>query len=340
MRGKVLNKQSGRRDFLKGAGLLTLAAALPAPALGQVARDRVTLAWMPLLQSMPYVVADREGLFDKAGLDIEVIRLQAQAHLVETLVAGRADCSAPGASAGLSTIAEAHTPGSLKLSGLQGGSNALNRIADGLITLGNSPIASLKDMRDRSFGHLPGASWRTIARHMIRRAGLDPDRDVRFVELAANLHAQALAAGTVEAVLSVEPTVSLAVAGGTAKRVMTNLCATTIADPFFGGVSLLSTSFVRERPRVARRVVDVLDEATRLVETDFDKYRPLLASCTAVTANQAGLVPQPYLKGWRDLGEADHKSYQAFVETLVTERAVRSSARTSGIILKASDFTG
>ncbi|MFX7140771.1 twin-arginine translocation signal domain-containing protein, partial [Acinetobacter baumannii] len=34
-----MNKQSGRRDFLKGAGLLALAAALPAPALGQVATD-------------------------------------------------------------------------------------------------------------------------------------------------------------------------------------------------------------------------------------------------------------------------------------------------------------
>ncbi|MFX6226214.1 hypothetical protein ABTF68_22305, partial [Acinetobacter baumannii] len=81
---------------------------------------------------------------------------------------------------------------------------------------------------------------------------------------------------TVEAVLSVEPTVSLAVAGGTAKRVMSNLCATSIADPFFAGVSLLNAKFVRERPQVARRVVDVLDEATHLVEADFDKYRPLL----------------------------------------------------------------
>ncbi|WP_246088753.1 ABC transporter substrate-binding protein [Phreatobacter stygius] len=333
-----MKTHAGRRDLLKGAGALALAAALPAPASGQVRRDRVTLAWMPLLQSLPFCVARQDGLFDKAGLEVEVMRLQAQAHLVETLVAGRADCSAPGASAGLATIAESNTPGSLKLSGLQGGSIALNRVADGLIALRKAPIGTLADLRGRSLGHLPGASWRTVARHMIRRAGLDPDRDVRFVELAADLHAQALASGTVEAVLSIEPTVSLAVAGGTAKRVMTNLCATSIADPFFAGVSLLSTKFVRERPEVASRLVGVLDEATHRVEADFDKYRPLLTSCTVVAASQAGLVPQPYLKGWRDLGEADHHSYQAFVETLVTERVVRSSARTSGIILKASDF--
>lgn len=329
----------GRRDLLKRAGAFALAATLPAPALAAGGRDRVTMAWMPVLQSLPLCVARDEGLFERAGLEVEVMRLQAQAHLVEAVVAGRADCSAPGASVGLATIAEARAPGSLRLSGLQGASNSLNRVADGLITLRQAPIARLEDLRGRSLGHLPGASWRTVARHMVRRVGLDPDRDLRFAELAGPLHVEALTSGTVEAVLSVEPVVSLAVASGTAKRVLANLAAGAIADPFFAGASLVGAGFVRQRSDVAHRVIGVLDEATSLLEADFDHYRPLLVHCAGVGPAEAGLVPQPYLKGWRDLGEIDHRSYRAFVETLVAERALSASARGTDMILKASDFT-
>ena len=329
----------GRRDLLKRAGAFALAAALPAPARAAGGGDRVTLAWAPVLQSLPLCVARDEGLFERAGLEIEVMRLQAQAHLVEAVVAGRADASAPGASAGLATIAETREPGSLRVSGFQGASNSLNRITDGLITLRQAPIAALGDLRGRSLGHLPGASWRTVARHMVRRAGLDPERDVRFVELAGGLHGEALTSGTVEAVLSVEPVVSLAVASGAAKRILANPGAAAIADPFFAGASLIGTGFVRERPDVARRLIGALDEATSRIEADFDRYRPLIVHCTGIEPAEAGLVPQPYLKGWRDLGEADRRSYRAFVETLVTERALSASARGTDMILKPSDFS-
>jgi NitT/TauT family transport system substrate-binding protein len=235
-------------------------------------------------------------------------------------------------------LAESQFPGTFKVFGLQGGGIGVNRINDGLIVANGSTIASFADLKGKTLGHLPGIQWRTISRHMVRKAGLDPDKDVRLVELAVGLQVQAVIAGSADATLSLEPVGSIAVALGEAKRAMTNPVASVIADPFYSGCSLLTTKFIKERPAVARRVVEVLDEATRLAETQYQKYRPILPKYTAVKADQAGIVAQPYLRAWRDLNETDLKSYQALVDVFSAEGALKTPMKVQDIILKPSDL--
>jgi NitT/TauT family transport system substrate-binding protein len=324
-----------RRDLLTG---LAGASVLSAPAHAQGRRDRVTVAWLPIMQTFAFYVAQEERLFERAGLEIEAARFQAPNQVIDSLVANRADAGAPGAAAGISVLAEAQFPGTFKMFGLQGGGIAVDRINDGLIVAKNSPIASFADLRGRSLGHLPGIQWRTISRHMVRAAGLDPDRDVRLVELAVGLQVQAVIAGSVDATLSLEPVGSIAVARGEAKRAMTNPVARVIADPFYSGVSLLTTKFLTERPQVARRFVEALDEATALAERDYARLRTALPRWTAVQPNQVEIVAQPYLRAWRDLSETDLNSYQALVEVFRSEGVLRQPMAVRDLILKPTDF--
>ncbi|UPY34887.1 ABC transporter substrate-binding protein [Sediminicoccus sp. KRV36] len=327
---------STRRHILAGLS----AASLAAPAFAQGRRDRVTIAWLPIMQTMAFYVAQEEKLFERAGIEVEAARFQAPNQIIDSLVANRADVGAPGAAAGISVLAEVQFPGTFKAFGLQGGGIAVNRINDGLIVANNSPITSFADLRGKSLGHLPGIQWRTISRHMVRRAGLNPDGDVRLVEMAVGLQVQAVIAGSVDATLSLEPVGSIAVALGEAKRAMTNPVAGVIADPFYSGVSLLTTKFMRERPAVARRVVEVLDEATRLAETDYDRLRAILPRWTAVQAAQVPIVAQPYLRAWKDLNETDLNSYQALVDVFASEGTLRTPFAVRDFILKSGDMAG
>lgn len=328
---------ANRRDVLTGIGASALLSGLATPALAQ-ARDKVTISWLPIMQTFAYFVALEEKLFERAGIDVESARFQAPNQIIDSLVANRADCGAPGAAAGISVLAEAQFPGTFKVFGLQGGGIAVNRINDGLIVANNSPIRSFADLRGKSLGHLPGIQWRTISRHMVRKAGLDPDRDVRLVELAVGLQVQAVIAGTVDATLSLEPVGSIATALGEAKRAMTNPVASVISDPFYSGVSLLTTKFIKDRPAVARRVVQVLDEATKMAESDYAKHRAILPKYTAVQAAQVEIVAQPYLRAWRDLSDVDLRSYQALVDVFSSEGALRTPMNVRDIILKPADI--
>ena len=326
-----------RRTFLKTAGSALAAASFPAPIVAQ-AKEKVVVSWLPIMQTFAYYIALEEKLFVGAGLEIESVRFQSPNQIIDSLVSTRADAGAPGAAAGIAVLAETQFPGTFKVFGLQGGGIKVNRINDGLIVANNSPIKGFADLKGKSLGHLPGIQWRTMSRHVIRQAGLDPDRDVKLSDLAVGLQVQAVVAGTVDATLSLEPVGSIAVALKEAKRAITNPMSVAVSDPFYSGVSLMTTKFAKERPAAAKRFVEVIDEATKLAEASFDKYRDILPKYTAVKPDQTAVVAQPYLRPWKELNEIDLKSYQAFVDVFRSEGVLKTAFDVKPFILKPSDI--
>jgi NitT/TauT family transport system substrate-binding protein len=281
--------------------------------------DKVTAVWLPIMQTTAYYVALEEKLFEKACIEVASIKMEAPNQIIDALIAERADFGPPGAAAGIAMIAESKFPGKLKIFGLQGGGIAVNRINDGLIVKPDSSLKSFADLKGKTLGHVPGIQWRTISRFMIRAAGLDPDKDVTLVDLAVAMQVPAVVGGTVDATLSLEPVGSIAAASGKAKRAMVNPVAAAIADPFYSGASILTTKFLKERPLVARRVVEVIDHATDLVNADFEKYKAAIPNYTPIKTDQLALLAQPYLRGYKDLNDTDIKSYQALVDVFIKE---------------------
>ncbi len=314
------------------------AAMLPAaPAIAQ-AKERLVVSWLPIMQTTAFYVALDHKLFEKAGIEVEAARFEAPNQIIDSLVSGRADVGAPGAAAGITALAEDKFPGTFKVFGLQGGGIKVNRINDGLIVASTSSIKSFADLRGKVLGHLPGIQWRTISRSLVRKAGLDPDKDIRLVELAVGLQVPAIISGTVDATLSLEPVGSIAVALGQAKRALTNPCSAAIADPFYSGVSVLTTKFIKERPDTARKVVQVLDEATRLANADFDGIRGVLPKYTAIKTNQLAVVAQPYLRPFADLNDTDIASYQALVDVFAAEHVLKTPLKVGTLMLKKAEI--
>ena len=281
--------------------------------------DKVTAAWLPIMQTTAYYVAIEEKLFEKACIELDSNKMESPNQIIDALIAERADFGPPGAAAGIAMIAESKFPGKIKIFGLQGGGIAVNRINDGLIVKPDSTIKTFADLKGKTLGHVPGIQWRTISRHMVRAAGLDPDKDVKLVDLAVAMQVPAVIGGTVDATLSLEPVGSIAVASGKAIRAMTNPVAGVIADPFYSGASIMTVKFLKERPDVAKRVVAVIDQATDLVNANFAKYKAAIPNYTPIKPDQLELLAQPYLRGFKDLNDADIKSYQALVDIFIKE---------------------
>lgn len=300
--------------------------------------EQVTAVWLPIMQTTAYYVALEEKLFEKACIEIVSTKMESPNQIIDALIAERADFGPPGAAAGIAMIAESKFPGKLKVFGLQGGGIAVNRINDGLIVKPDSPIKTFADLKGKTLGHVPGIQWRTISRHMIRSAGLDPDKDVKLVDLAVAMQVAAVVGGTADATLSLEPVGSIAVASGKAIRAMTNPVARVIADPFYSGAAVMTAKFLKERPEVARKVVAVIDEATDLVNANFDRYKPILAKYTPIRGDQLEFLAQPYLRGFKDLNETDLKSYQALVDVFIKEGVMAGPMDVHTKILAKSDL--
>lgn len=324
---------------------MLISAAVSAFVLAPVAAnaacekmETVVSAWLPIMQTTAYYVAMEEKLFEKNCIEIESNKMQSPNHIIDALVAGRADFGPPGAAAGIAMIAEAKFPGIFKVFGLQGGGIKVDLINDGLIVGLDSDIKSFADLKGKTLGHVPGIQWRTISRHMVRAAGLDPDTDVTLTDLAVAMQVPAVAGGSVDATLSLEPVGSIAVASGKAKRAMTNPVASVIADPFYSGAAVLTTKFMNERPAVARKIVEIIDQATDMVMADFDKYKAIIPKYTAIQESQLDLLAKPYLRPFHGLNETDLNSYQAFVDVFVKEGVLKEPMDVREKILKISDF--
>jgi NitT/TauT family transport system substrate-binding protein len=302
------------------------------------AQEKVVASWLPIMQTMAYYVAIEEKLFEQAGLQVESVKFQSPNQIIESMVSGRADFGPPGAAAGITVIAETEFPGTFKVFGLQGGGIKVDRINDGLIVANDSTIKTFADLKGKSLGHLPGIQWRTISRYMMRSAGLDPDKDVTLKELAVGLQVPAVVSKTIDAALALEPVGSIAVASKEAKRAMTNPVAMAIADPFYSGAAVLTTKFIKERPAVAAKVVAALDQATKLANDNFDKYRPIIAKYTPIPAGDVQLVAQPYLRAWNELNDVDLNSYQALIDVFHKEGALKHRVDVRSIILSKKDL--
>lgn len=281
--------------------------------------DQVTGAWLPIMQTTAFYVAIEEGIFEKHGIDIEPVKFENPNQIIDALVAGQADFGPPGAAAGIAMLAEAEFPGTFHVFGLQGGGIEVDLINDGLIVPVDSDIEDFGDLKGKTIGTVPGIQWETITKYIVRQNGLDPETDVEVTGLGVALHVPSLVGGTVDATLSLEPVGSIADAAEETRRAMVNPVAQHIADPFYSGAAVLTTKFIEERPDVARRVVLAIDEATELVNADFDTYKQLLPEYTAIQEDQLEFVAQPYLRPFSDLNETDLDSYQAFVDIFFSE---------------------
>lgn len=321
------------------------AGVLAALATSKAAADcdsyeEVVSAWLPIMQTTAYYVATEEGLFEAACIRVDSNRMQSPNHIIDALVGGRADFGPPGAAAGIAMLAEARFPGTFKVFGLQGGGIEVELINDGLIVQSGSDIATFADLGGRTLGHVPGVQWRTISRHLVRSAGLDPDADVTLVDLAVPQQVPAVLGGSVDATLSLEPVGSIAAATGGVERAMVNPVAQVIADPFYSGAAVLTTKFIEERPEVARKIVEIIDEATALAMTDFDRYKTIIPKYTAIREEQLPLLAKPYLRSFGDLNETDLDSYQAFVDVFVSEGVMEEPMDVRTKILSMDDFEG
>jgi NitT/TauT family transport system substrate-binding protein len=324
------------RIFASAAAALLLSASFAHAACDKM--DKVTAVWLPIMQTTAYFVALEEKLFEKACIEIVSTKMESPNQIIDALIAERADFGPPGAAAGIAMIAESKFPGKLRIFGLQGGGIAVDRINDGLIVKPDSPIKSFADLKGKTLGHVPGIQWRTISRHLVRASGLDPDTDVKLVDLAVGMQIPAVVGGTVDAALSLEPVGSIAVASGKAIRAVTNPVAKVIADPFYSGASIMTTRFMKENPDVARRVVAVIDQATDMVNADFAKYKPVLAKYTPVKEDQLASLAQPYLRGFKDLNDTDLKSYQALVDVFIQEGVLTGPLNVRDKILTKTDL--
>ncbi|MPZ82388.1 MAG: hypothetical protein GEV28_19105 [Actinophytocola sp.] len=212
------------RGLRQSAILGVLALALPVAACGEDAGGgeltQVTVTSLPSAFLASMYVAEKQGIFEDEGLDVEIVELQSGVDGVSALVSGSAQFADMGFD-DLATLAE-EGEDSLVMT-----HNLVSRVTFTLVM--NPDVAREKGVTRESpieerYAALeglklgvtsPGAASDKYMRYYLREAGLDPERDAEIIAIGdgASLLA-AMETGQIDAYQLSPPTPYVAEAEG------------------------------------------------------------------------------------------------------------------------------
>lgn len=245
-------------------------AEAPAEApLADVEPAPITIGVLPTEDSLPLWVAEQEGLFAEAGLEVEIVVFQAAQERDTAFASGAIDAFM-GDIIAAANLEAAGTPVMLPTVML-GQTTEEGRF--GIVVPPGSAAVSLEDLAGVPIGTSSASIQEYVVDRMMAAAGVPADEVAKEIVPKVPVRYDLLMNGQLEAAALPEPFLSLAKLQG----------ATVIADDTAGenitqtvlGVSdeylALPSGLV-----AVRRLLGVWDEAAELVNADPNAYRALL----------------------------------------------------------------
>jgi NitT/TauT family transport system substrate-binding protein len=256
----------GRRSLAAGALTAVLSLAVVAPA---GAAEKVKMStFQANLCCFTVYVAKALGLFDKHGVDVELV-YGTGIQVTNIMVSGSADVGAFAVEHGVAVAAKGQD---LKLLVLNQQLPPLSLIVRNDVATPNAdkPYPQMvRDMKGLKIGiSSAGASTDTTLQYLLREAGLDPKKDVTIVPVGdPNTMLAALKNGVIDGAMAVEPTQTIALHGIKIAKMVVDVQgggAPLFKEYAYNGMWVRS-AFLKERPQVARGIVAAVVEAEQAI---------------------------------------------------------------------------
>lgn len=223
----------------------------------------IKVGLLPIEDTFPIVIADEEGLFEKYGIEVEVIPFQSALERDAALQAGEIDaCIADP----LAVILLRNTGYDVRIVSLCLGAKPEEGVF-AILAAPNSSINTIKDLEGKKIAISSNTIIEYVTDIMLKSKGV---RDVEKVEIKQiPLRMQALLAGQVDAATLPEPLASLAVFRG-AKLIMSDAMMNKSISQT---VIVFRGNFIDSKPDAVKAFLKAYEEAVKEINANPEKYR-------------------------------------------------------------------
>jgi ABC-type nitrate/sulfonate/bicarbonate transport system substrate-binding protein len=285
--------------------------------------DKVKIGYLRLTISLPTFVAEEKGLFEQAGLKVELTPFESGTLIISALIAGRIDANCSSATTGY-WFAEQSTPDQFKIF-LAYGTPSRKNPAFVAIVKKDSPLKELKDLKGKRVGTYPGASSVELGKAIIRTQ-MDPE-GVIFQEVPPTILISALAAGQIDAFFAPEPMGMIAISQGIGRHLVAEPLGLLGLEKGFAGAGFgFSSQLLKENPGLAKKTKAIYYKAVDLIDKDRTAYRPLLIKYLGLPESVAMNIP---LQHWMKIETLDKESTQRYFDLLYNEGAYKKKVDTT-----------
>jgi len=285
--------------------------------------EKVKIGYLRIVMSLPTFVAAEKGLFEQAGLKVELTPFESGTLIVSALMAGRIDANCGSAITGY-WFAEQSTPDQFKIF-LTYGTPSRKNPSFVAIVKKDSPLKELKDLKGRRVGTYPGASSIELARAIIRTQ-MDPE-GVIFQEVPPTIIISALAAGQIDAFFAPEPMGMIAISQGIGRHLVEEPLGLLGLEKGFAGTGFgFSAQFLKQNPSLAKKLKAIYYKAVDLIEKEEKAARPLLPKYTGLSEAIAMNIP---IQKWMKIETFDKEATQRYFDLLYKEGAYKKKVDTT-----------
>ena len=302
------------------------AAATAAPAAAAKAGSSVRMALLPVTDVLAMYVAEQNGYYKEAGLDVTLIPVASAAERDQLLQGGQVD----GVLTDLvsTTLFNVEQP---RLTVVRKARQALPDAAQyRILAAGNSGVKTPQDLKGVEIGVSDNTVIAYFTDRVLQREGLAKG-DIKTVAVPNIVQrAQLLAQGQLKAGTLPDPLASLAMLQG----------ATVVADdtkyPELGqSVIDFRTEFIQQNPETVKKFLQAYDKAVAELRANPETYRKLLIEKGRVPEQLQASFPMPKFPDPTVPTEAEFKDVSAWlIEKGVIKQPVDYATTVSTQFLK------
>ncbi len=249
-----------------------IAAAILASVIGigsAIAQTKpIRVVHPPGADLWPYFVAKKEGFFEKRGLNVELTTMAVSSNVPAALASGSADIGVLT----VATLLPAIENG-IDLVTIAGGTIANPQFPSSLMTKIDSPIKEPKDIEGRKVG-IPGigAFLQVMFNEWLATKGIDPKKVV-FVEVPFTQMQDVLQAGTVDAVIPIEPFITRISTAKVGEIKFGYIKELTANKTYRILVSSMTRDYANKNAATIKSVREALEEAVAFQAKNPDKSK-------------------------------------------------------------------
>ena len=269
--------------------LFTLAGCSKATAAG--AAQKVRIGTQPWIGYGPWWIAKDQGLFEKYGLDVELVDFVEDKEVNAAFASGEMDA----ANLATHTAIKLYSTGlGLKVVLLEDVSTKADAI------LASEGISSIADLKGKSVAYEEGATSDLLLNYALSQSGMSL-ADIVPVPMPASDAGTALLTGNVPAAVTYEPYISEVLKENSKLSV---LYEAGEKPGLISDVLVVNAKWAEANPETVSKLLKVWDEA-------LDYYKKNPAAAQAIIAKAVGSAPEDLVTafdGVQYYGAADNKS--------------------------------
>lgn len=273
---------------------------------------KVRIGYQQTILYLPLFVAKEQGYFKEHEVEAGLVNFVSAPDMMQALLAGQIDATGMSALDVIANV-EQEKPGQLKMYLIEA-FEPQDYSPDYILAKKGSGIKRLEDLKGKKLGLRPGITIEMYSKIILRKNGIDPEKEVELVKLADNLQAQALESGQIDALFTFDPTATTILDREIGELVEHAVLAKYLMEKpttIYPGSGVFSIDFVEKDPETARKVREAIYDAVDYITSKPKEAKRLLPIYTPIGSDR--IAAKTSLIRWVKVKDVDKEKVQDLI---------------------------